>query len=292
MRMGKGIRLVLIYDNLLLVVILARSMLVIKLIMKAFPGRFLIAKMTRLPLIGGIIDGMLFEDDDIIYLPQDGVIDVNKSFGELVNMVMPSQVVEHFIDKANYYWVMNWCICRKSSRCKHYPQELGCLFLGEAAMKIDPRLGHPVTKDEALQHIRKCRDAGLVQLVGRNKLDATWLDVSPGNKLLTICNCCPCCCLWRMLPDLSAKISSKVTKMPGIEVRVSQRCQGCGTCSQGICFVGAIHLENGHSVISEDCRGCGRCVAICPNNAIEILLHDEQYVEKSINRIARAVDVT
>jgi hypothetical protein len=33
-------------------------------------------------------------------------------------------------------------------------------------------------------------------------------------------------------------------------------------------------------------------VTICPNNAIEILLHDEQYVEKSINRITRAVDVT
>lgn len=194
--MGKGIRPVLAYDSLLPVAVLARPMLVIKLIMKAFPGRFLIAKMTRLPLIGGIIDGMLFEDDDIIYLPQDGAIEVNKSFGELVNMVMPSQVVEHFIDKANYYWVMNWCICRKSSKCEHYPRELGCLFLGEAAMKIDPRLGHAVTKDEALLHIRKCRDAGLVQLVGRNKLDATWLDVSPGNKLLTICNCCPCCCLW------------------------------------------------------------------------------------------------
>jgi len=48
----------------------------IKLIMKALPQRFFIAKMTRLPVIGGIIDGMFFEGDDIIYLPQDKVIEV------------------------------------------------------------------------------------------------------------------------------------------------------------------------------------------------------------------------
>jgi len=271
---------------------MARPMWYIKLIMKAFPQRFLIAKMTRLPVIGNIIDGMLFEGDDIIYLPQDKVIEVNRSFEMPVEMVLPSQVVEHFIEKAKYHWVMNWCICRKSSNCKHYPIDLGCLFLGEAAMKIDPRLGRPVTKEEALEHVRRCREAGLVYLIGRNKLDASWLDVSPGNRLLSICSCCPCCCLWKMLPQLSPRISSKVTKMPGVNVKVTDRCLGCGTCTKGVCFVEAIRVVDGRATHSEECRGCGRCVSICPNKAIEISIEDSRFFERSVNRISSVVDVT
>jgi len=270
---------------------MARPMIVIKLLMKAFPGRFLIAKMTRVPILGGLIDGMLFANDDIIYLPQDTSLEINKPLDAPGSMVLPSQMVEHFINQASYHWIMDWCICRKSARCEHYPRELGCLFLGQAAMKIDPRLGHPATRKEALEHLKKCQAAGLVQMVGRNKLDAVWLDVSPGNKLLSICNCCPCCCLWKMLPDLSGRISSKVTKMPGVDVKVTERCTGCGTCSQGICFVRAINNEGGHAIVSPECRGCGRCVAICPNKAIELKILDSSYIEKSIERISNAVDI-
>jgi len=77
---------------------------------------------------------------------------------------------------------MDWCICRKSTKCEDYPIELGCLFLGEATLKIDPRLGHRATKQEALEHVQKCRDAGLVHLIGRNKLDSVWLNAQPGNN--------------------------------------------------------------------------------------------------------------
>ena len=192
------------------VISMAHPMWLIKLIIKSFPNRFTIAKMSRIPGIGNIIDKLLFEDDDIIYLPHEGDIEVNKSFDLPTSMILPSQIVEHFIGISKYHWVMNWCICRKSSGCKDYPTDMGCLFLGEAAVKIDARLGHRVTKEEALDHLRRCREVGLVQLIERNKLDAVWLDVHPASKLLTICNCCPCCCLWKILPHLSKKISSKV----------------------------------------------------------------------------------
>jgi ferredoxin len=266
----------------------------IKLLMRAFPKRSAIAKMTRYPVVGRLVDRMLFDGDDIIYLAQDRVVEVEvvKSFGSLEHTVLPSQVVEHFIDASSHRWIMNWCICRKSSHCKDHPIDLGCLFLGEASINIDPRLGRPATKDEAKEHIRRCREAGLVQMVGRNKLDAVWLDVSPGERLLSICNCCPCCCLWKMLPQLSTKISTKVTRMPGVEVVVSDRCQGCGTCSRGICFVNAITLEEGKARHSEECRGCGRCVAACPSGAIDLIIKDPDFVEKSIARISSSVDVT
>jgi len=268
-------------------------MWMIKFLMKTFPKRNGIAKMTRCPLVGRLVDAMLFDGDDIIYLAKDEVVEVlvGKSFDAPERAVLPSQVVEHFIDASSHRWIMNWCICRKSSRCKDYPVDLGCLFLGEASKNIDPRLGRPATKEEAKEHIRRCREAGLVQMVGKNKLDAVWLDVSPGERLLSICSCCPCCCLWKILPELSGKISSKVTRMPGLQVSVSERCTGCGTCSKGICFVDAIRLEGEKAKISEECRGCGRCVAACPSRAIDLTVSDMDFVEKSIARISSSVDV-
>lgn len=272
---------------------MARPMWMIKLLMKTFPMRGGIAKMTRYPLVGKLVDGMLFEGDDIVYLARDEVVEVeiNKSFGDIEHVVLPSQVVEHFIEASSKRWIMDWCICRKSSKCKDYPEDLGCLFLGEASAGIDPRLGRAATKEEAKEHIRRCREAGLVQMVGRNKLDAVWLGVEPGERLLSICNCCPCCCLWKMLPKLSPKISSKVTKMPGLAVYVTERCAGCGTCSKGICFVDAIRLEGGKARISDECRGCGRCVAACPSHAIELRVGDTDFARKTIARISSSVDV-
>jgi dissimilatory sulfite reductase (desulfoviridin) alpha/beta subunit len=111
------------------------------------------------------------------------------------------------------------------------------------------------------------RRAGLVHLVGRNKLDKVWLGATPGHKLLTICNCCPCRCLWRILPDLDPAIGAKVGKMPTVEVRMTDRCVGCGRCAESVCFVGAIRLDGGRAVIGDACRGYGRCVEVCPQGA-------------------------
>lgn len=271
-----------------------RSRLFIWLLKKGFPLRTIFARFTRVPLLGRVVDYMLFHEDDIIYLPKNevtNIVRINQPIEQHGEMVVPSSVVEHFIEIANYHWIMDWCICRSASSCEHYPIDLGCLFLGEAAMKIDPKLGRKVSKEEALEHIRKCREAGLVHLIGRNKLDTFWLKVGPGNKLLTVCNCCDCCCLWRILPHVSKKISSKVTKMPGVEVSVGEECIGCGTCID-VCFVKAIEIKDGKAVISETCRGCGRCVEVCPQNAISLSVESIEYFKNSIEKIESLVDVT
>ena len=279
---------------------MGRPVLFVNLIKKAFPGRVHVAKLTRVPIVGDVIDRGLFDGDDIIYLPKDdvvenatqGVIQVDQSIESLGDVVLPSQIVVHFIEQARAHWIMDFCICRDAENCEDYPIDLGCLFLGEAALGINPRLGRHVTKEEALEHAHRCREAGLVHMVGRNKLDSIWLGVKPGHKLLTVCKCCPCCCLWRVIPHLAPAISSKVTGMPGVAVTVTGRCVGCGTCTQGVCFVDAIHLGGGRAVINSACRGCGRCVEICPHQAIELAIQDDQFVRRSIERLSPLVDIS
>jgi hypothetical protein len=263
----------------------------VKMIKKTFPQRFIMARMTRLPLIGRGIEYLLFEDDDMVFLPKDSMVPINEEV-EAEDFVLPSQVIESFIDKAKYLWVMNTCICRDASRCKDYPIDLGCLFMGEAVLDINPALGRRVTREEALEHQKRCREAGLLQLIGRNKLDPMWLNVRPGTKLLTVCNCCACCCLWKVLPVLSHKISDKIQRMPGVRVTVTDRCTACGTCQKEVCIPKAISLEGERAVISEECRGCGNCVSVCPEGAIELTIEDSSFMDSLIPRITSLVDVT
>ena len=249
----------------------------VELIKKTFPQIFTLADLTNIPGIGRIVEFALFENDNIMFLPRTEEIQLNRTIDNPGDIALPFQIVEHFINEANYHWIMNSCLCRDASTCKDYPIDLGCIFLGEAVIGINPKLGQRVTPQKAIEHAQRCRDAGLVHMIGRNKLDSVWLNVRPGHKLLTICNCCPCCCLWRIIPNITPDISSNVTRMPGVTVRVTESCEGCGNCCENICFVKAISMEGDHAVISDDCRGCGRCVDTCPNNAIE------QKIEKNVH---------
>ena len=80
--------------------------------------------------------------------------------------------------------------------------------------------------------------------------------------------------------------------MPGVDVKVTDACVGCGTCmEENVCFVDAITLVDGKAVISEECRGCGRCVEVCPNDAIELIIDKDKFIEDSITRVSSVVDV-
>jgi UDP-glucose 4-epimerase len=56
--------------------------------------------------------------------------------------------------------------------------------------------------------------------------------------------------------------------------------------------VDAIRLAGGRAVVGEECRGCGRCVSVCPQAAIELSIQDDWFVERSIARLARLVELT
>ena len=272
---------------------MSRPIWFVNLIKKSFPTRFAVARFTKAPLIGRLVDHTFFDGDDIIYLPKDNLIKVNEPIERPTDTVLPSSVVAHFIEQAEYRWIMDFCLCRESDHCHDYPSELGCIFLGEAVLKINPKLGRLATRREALNHLRLCQEAGLVHMIGRNKLDTIWLGATPGQKLMTICNCCPCCCLWRILPHVDRTIGDKVTRMPGVTVSVNGDCKGCKLCVREVCFVDAIRMNGGKATIDGDrCRGCGRCVEICPLDAIDLSYQPMRSVERSIDRIAPLVELS
>jgi ferredoxin len=234
---------------------------------------------------------MLFDKTNLTILPKDNIVEItlNKKIEPLENIVVPSKVVEHFIENSTTHFIMNFCLCKDAMKCKHYPTDLGCLFMGDAAKNIPEELGKIVSKKEALAHVEKCRKAGLVHLIGRDKIDQTWLGVGTKLPLITVCNCCNCCCLWKMQSHLDKTLSSRVKSMPGVKIVTNENCTGCGACTKGICFVDNISLKDDKVDIGNNCLACGRCVEICPNKAIELIIKDKDFIEKTIKRISKAV---
>jgi NAD-dependent dihydropyrimidine dehydrogenase PreA subunit len=263
------------------------------LIEKFFPQRFKIARFTNYPFFKWLAHKMIFKDNNLTILPKDNVVEIvlNKKISPIENVVVPSKVIEYFINETNHIFIMNFCLCREAMNCSNHPIELGCIFMGDSAMKINPEFGRLVSKKEAIDHIKKCRDADLVHIIGRDKLDETWLGVKDGFKLLTVCNCCSCCCLWKMIKSLDKNLATAVKKMPGLKVVATDDCNGCGKCIENICFLDGIKIIEGKAVIPEDCRACGRCVEICQNNAIKLIIEDDKFIEKTIERINKSVVV-
>ncbi|MEW5784616.1 MAG: 4Fe-4S binding protein [Bacillota bacterium] len=242
-----------------------------------WPARFIAARATRMPVIGWLIKRFFFDGDYIAYLPAR-----QKEIAK-AKVVLPDMVVNHFIERAGFRFLMHQCICRESNKCKNYPASVGCLFLGEAAKGINSALGREVSVAEAKAFQKKVQELGLLNLVGRNRLDKIWLGVSPADHLMTICHCCECCCLWKIIPHLSASIGNMLQKLDGVDLNVSDSCRGCGKCVP-VCFARAIEVVNSRAVIGTECRGCGRCTDACPEKAITLTLADNDFINRCIAR--------
>ena len=276
----------------------------VKVIKLTFKSRFTFAKICRkIPLIAKVVDKLFFEEDDIQVLPRDSSIKsnsiviskkitINRDVEIPENILLPSHVLKNMIMKSKHHVIMESCICRVSNECEDYPQKLGCLFLGKGSKRISPKLGKVVSPEEAIEHVDKCQEAGLVHIIGRNKIDSVWLHTGPKEELLSICACCPCCCLWKMTPELPEDIGKSFSKMEGVELKLDKTiCVGCGKCKKDICFLEAITVQNGKAEIDmTKCRACGRCAEICSSGALSIQM-EENGVKQSIKRVDSLIDL-
>ncbi len=275
----------------------------IQIVKTTFNLRFFMARTCqKFPPLAWAANKLFFEGDDMIVLPRDSTVAKdNLNIAEISldteipvskDTVLPSQILKEIIKKSNTHVIMDSCLCRVSNDCTDYSHDLGCLFMGPGAKKISSKLGKTVTAEEAINHVEKCQKAGLVHIIGRNKLDSVWLNTGSKEELLTICNCCPCCCLWKMTPDLPEKMGRSIGPMIGVELKFQDdKCSGCGRCREDICFVNAIKLENKKAIIDrEKCRICGRCAEICNNGALNVIMASDA-IERSIECVNELVDV-
>lgn len=275
----------------------------VKIVKVTFNLRFFMARTCqKVPPLAWAANRMFFEGDDMIVLPRDSTVAKTSLNISEINLdtkipvsndtVLPSQILKEIIKKSSNHVIMDSCLCRVSNDCKDYSHDLGCLFMGPGAKKISSKLGKNVTAEEAINHVEKCQKAGLVHIIGRNKLDSAWLNTGPKEELLTICNCCPCCCLWKMAPDLPEKMGRSIRPMIGVELKFQEdKCSGCGRCLEDVCFVNALQLENGNAIIDRNkCRICGRCAEICNNDALKIEMSSDA-VKKSVYCIEELVDL-
>lgn len=205
-------------------------------------------------------------------------------------ILAPLSLVEHFINEASYHAVMNHCICRRGNGCTNHDQSLGCMFLGEAAREIDPRMGKGVTKDEAMAHFNRAVESGLVPGIGQAKADAVLLGVEDPSRLMTVCFCCDCCCLTRALYNAADEMWEILIKLEGVSIERNQDCIGCGECVES-CVFKQISMVDGHPVVGDRCKGCGRCVRACKQKAIAIRIDNPDYIDESIARISSTVNV-
>ena len=270
----------------------------VKGLSKVFWSRFGLAAFTkRSKLFNRVVMKTLFDGDDMVVLPKDDVvrarrIEMDMDFedgGE--STVLPSDIVKDIIDRSSDIFIMNFCLCRKSNECDDFPRDRGCVFLGKGVHRIPEDFGHIATREEAKRYIDECTDLGLVHIIGRNKLDSIWLNTGHKRDLMTICNCCPCCCLWNMTRNISDEIGGVFKRLDGVSVSVdTDRCIGCGSCHE-ICFTKAVTIDNGKCSIDLGmCRGCGRCVEVCPTDSIT-LEFDESVVDREVDRIHSLVNL-
>ena len=256
-----------------------------------FNWRFKIADYTKKSeKYNKLIEKLLFEDDEIIVIPN--TISVNKKIESEGSEFLPTEIIKEVIKRCDDIVIMNSCLCRSSNNCKDYPHDIGCIFMGPTSRRIPEHIGKKATVEEALAQVDRADEAGLTHIVGRNKIDTVWMNVHPGKGLLTVCHCCPCCCLWKVYPHLNDDITDKIEKLDGVSVKLDEdSCKRCRRCLMGVCMYQAISLKDNKISIDEDiCRGCGLCVNACKFDAITIDYTPET-VDKIVDRLEDLIEI-
>jgi ferredoxin len=217
-------------------------------------------------------------------------IPINQDIQGAEGTVLSEEVLGRLIEKARHRVIVKSCGCRKACRCRHYPQDIGCLMMGESALKIPAKMGRVVGIDEAKAHVKKAMDAGLIPVTGKARIDNDIFMIPDEGKLLTVCLCCECCCITRYSRHVPRSVLDGMHHpVEGLSVEVTEACIGCGTCMSR-CYLQAIEMRAGRATIGEMCRVCGRCAMHCPQHAIRLKLDNPRAVQDVVRRIESAVD--
>ena len=141
--------------------------------------------------------------------------------------------------------------------------------------------------------IKKAYENGLIPVIGRLKWDAIAMGAPDRGHFMTVCFCCPCCCIVGKRVHGTVELQNTIQRMEGITVSVDKElCVGCEECMT-VCVFHGMEMEDGIAKVNQDrCLGCGRCEQVCPNGAITISLDDPKRIEELICRIEKSVDIS
>jgi Pyruvate/2-oxoacid:ferredoxin oxidoreductase delta subunit len=176
--------------------------------------------------------------------------------------VLDSESVGRIIQNAERLSVTN-CICRVIERKCDMPLETCLQVNNSARYMLDRGIGREVSKQEALDILRKCEEAGLVHMtLNRSTVDHF------------ICSCCDCCCV--TLPMVIKEGLNLCDPSRYQAVIDPELCSSCDACLDR-CYFGAIEkVETEAEVPSmrvngDKCMGCGLCQSTCPGEAIRLV---------------------
>ncbi|MCX5852502.1 MAG: 4Fe-4S dicluster domain-containing protein [Deltaproteobacteria bacterium] len=203
--------------------------------------------------------------------------------------VIPYEEVTKILDNVTYFTVSP-CPCAHRNNLdseRHdctYPIER-CLHFGRLGHYIvEQGMGREITRQETEELLRKCEELGLVHAISNQQENPD-----------TLCNCCPCCCMWF---EAYHKLDHPMSMSPS-HYRAhtgDTTCTGCGLCVKR-CPMKAIQLKEmpeakgRKTVVTEEkkgtrtltnklgkvaevtterCIGCGVCVHKCPSGSLSL----------------------
>lgn len=234
------------------------------------------------PILGKLmyrirVDSTTPEQLNISYLPVNAELSVGGS-------PLPIIILEGMIRTSEHRIITHRCTCRDAWKCTHFDLNIGCIHLGLPTAEEDITVAHHASIEEAIAHLHKAVNGGLVPFIGHVAADNTIWNVPKDRPFTTVCFCCPCCCTnfdyYRYLPPAAQE---SIHRLEGVRIIMdNDKCIGCGKCAK-VCWTGATVLQEGKSQCDTTlCKTCGICAQTCPQKAIRISVEN---IEATVNEL-------
>ena len=219
------------------------------------------------------------------------IIPINLNVGDYESETVPLKLIDYFIEKAGTIVTVQ-CPCRVSNDCQNHSKDLGCIWMGRGAAKLDLNnlplgiKGRYATKEEAKEHARAALKDGLIPALGKFRSDAKLYNVLEyEDEFMDFCFCCSCCCVTAGMKYGNSDWKKYIKRMKGVKmVTDPEKCIGCGTCFK-VCIYDGLKMVKGKSVHTDNCVACGRCEQVCPEGAISTVFDDNVEIDKVLDEI-------
>ncbi len=222
-------------------------------------------------------------------LPHEGALTGDSRHGKIpMNLEIPDtreilpdiDFAETLLKKCRRYAVTD-CICRVAKDMDHsrpcsFPVKDVCLMFDAVADGgIASGDAREISREEALQIIRRCRDLGMVQII------------SNAEHPLCVCNCCKCCCACLRSMERYEDTVGEASRYVAEAVH-SDACVHCGKC-QKVCPMEAVDISGAYTYVqAQRCIGCGVCVSQCPQGVLKLSKRPgaiDHIAQKNLDRV-------